>query len=137
MMVLLQLLPALAAVQSRATKPHIVMVLGDDIGYANVGWNRPVPTREVATPRLDQLVRDGIQLTQFYAFKYCGPSRSAFMTGRNPIHVNVVNGQTTLLNPDDPVSGYSGIPTNMTSIAEKLTSAGAWLAWNSPGTMEA
>jgi hypothetical protein len=46
------------------------------------------------------------------------------MTGRNPIHVNVVNGQTTLLNPADPVSGYSGIPTNMTSIAEKLVSAG-------------
>jgi hypothetical protein len=42
------------------------------------------------------------------------------MTGRNPIHVNVVHGQTTLLNPADPVSGFSGIPTTMTSVAEKL-----------------
>jgi hypothetical protein len=32
----------------------------------------------------------------------------------------VVNGQTTLLNPADPVSGFSGIPTNMTSVAETL-----------------
>lgn len=58
--------------------------------------------------RLDALVAEGIQLTRFYAFKYCSPSRSAFISGRNPIHVNVVNGQTTLQNPTDPVSGFSG-----------------------------
>ena len=73
---------------------------------------------------MDALVRDGIQLTSFYAFKYCSPSRSAFHSGRNPIHVNVVNGQTTLHNPADPVSGFSGIPKNMTTIAEKLVAAG-------------
>lgn len=136
--------------QGRAERPHIMMVLGDgalwhspitlttahaalicaawvmrsDIGFANVGWNRAVPDREVQTPSLDTLVREGIQLTSFYAFKYCSPSRSGFLSGRNPIHVNVVNGQTTLLNPADPVSGYSGIPVNMTSIADKLTGAG-------------
>ena len=65
------------------------------IGFANVGWNRPTPTREVQTPTLDGLVAAGIQLTGFYAFKYCSPSRSAFLSGRNPIHVNVVNGQTS------------------------------------------
>eukprot|EP01043_Picozoa_sp_COSAG02_P010023 COSAG02_NODE_346_length_24113_cov_13.213001_13_plen_209_part_00 len=105
-------------------KPHIVMCLADDVGYANVGWNRPSPTLDVKTPTLDSLARDGIQLTAFYAFKYCAPSRSAFISGRDPIHVNVVNGQTTSINPNDPVSGYTGIPTEMTSIAEKMTSAG-------------
>ena len=44
------------------------------------------------TPALDALVAEGIELTRFYAFKYCSPSRSAFISGRNPIHVNVVNG---------------------------------------------
>ena len=83
-----------------------------------------MPDKEVQTPSLDELVREGIQLTSFYAFKYCSPSRSGFLSGRNPIHVNVVNGQTTLLNPADPVSGYSGIPVNMTSIADKLSGAG-------------
>ena len=63
--------------------------LGDDIGYANVGWHRKLKTREVQTPVLDALVAEGIELTNFYAFKYCSPSRSAFISGRNPIHVQV------------------------------------------------
>jgi hypothetical protein len=58
-----------------AGKPNIIMVLGDDIGFANVGWNREAPTREVSTPNLDALVAEGVQLLDFYAFKYCSPSR--------------------------------------------------------------
>lgn len=95
------------------------------MGYANVGWNRPLPTPlEVQTPTLDSLVREGIELTSFYTFKYCAPSRAAFISGRNPIHVTVVNGQTTSVNPDDPVAGFTGVPTEMTSIAEKMNAAG-------------
>ena len=75
------------------------------LGFANVGYNRKVQTKEVQTPALDALAADGIKLTSFYTFKYCSPSRSGFLTGRNPIHVNVVNGQTILVNPSDPVSG--------------------------------
>ena len=110
--------------KKKLSQPHIVMVVGDDIGFANANFNRPSPSREVSTPSMDALVAEGIHLTSFYTFKYCSPSRSAFLSGRNPIHVNVVNGQTTCHNPADPVSGYSGIPTNMTSVAEKLTGAG-------------
>ena len=58
-----------SAAASPAKKPHIVMVLADDIGWANVGWNRAVPTREVQTPSMDALVADGIELQQFYTFK--------------------------------------------------------------------
>ena len=105
-------------------KPHVLMVLADDLGWANVGWNRAVPSKEVVTPTLDGLVRQGIELQQYYAFKYCSPTRSALQSGRNPIHVNVVNGPTTCHNPDDPVSGYSGIPMNMTTLAEKMRKAG-------------
>ena len=36
--------------RQRAAKPHIVMILGDDIGFANVGWNRATPSKEVQTP---------------------------------------------------------------------------------------
>ena len=75
------------------------------VGFANVGYNREVPTKEVQTPALDAIAAEGIKLTSFYTFKYCSPSRSGFLSGRNPIHVNVVNGQTILVNPADPVSG--------------------------------
>eukprot|EP00756_Hemistasia_phaeocysticola_P054128 Hpha_TRINITY_DN30070_c0_g1::TRINITY_DN30070_c0_g1_i1::g.21442::m.21442/K12375/ARSI_J; arylsulfatase I/J len=114
----------LCTAASSAALPHIMMVLVDDLGYGNVGWLRTDGSKEVQTPVMDGLVKEGLELTRFYAFKYCSPSRSAFQSGRNPIHVNVVNPPADMLNPDDPISGYSGIPTKMTSIAEKLSSAG-------------
>jgi arylsulfatase I/J len=96
-------------------------------GWANVGWHRTPNASgsdEAVTPSLNSLVAEGIELGNFRTFKYCSPSRSALQTGRNPIHVTVVNGGTDLNNPADPVSGWTGIPTNMTSIAEKLQAVG-------------
>ena len=46
------------------------------------------------------------------------------MTGRLPIHVNDQNNEPENYNPKDPVSGFSGIPRNMTGLAEKLKQAG-------------
>lgn len=116
-----------ALLDSCTAKPHIIMILGDDVGWANVAWHRTpnaLGSNETVTPTLDALVEEGIELDNFRTFKYCSPSRSALQTGRNPIHVTVVNGGTDLNKPSDPVSGWTGIPTNMTSIAEKLRSAG-------------
>ena len=50
-----------------ADKPHIVYVLVDDWGWANVGYHRNPPTREVDTPNTNSLVKDGLKLDQHYA----------------------------------------------------------------------
>ena len=107
-----------------ADKPHIVFLLVDDWGWANVGYHRHPPTQEVQTPNFDSLVKDGLELNQNYVFHYCSPSRSSLMTGRLPIHVNDLNNVACTYNPDDPLGGYAGIPPKMTGIAEKLKSAG-------------
>jgi len=70
-----------------AQKPHLVFLLVDDWGWANVGYHRDPPTEEVVTPNIDSLVREGLELDQHYAFQFCAPSRSCLMTGRLPIHV--------------------------------------------------
>ena len=106
------------------TKPHIVMMLVDDWGWANVGYHRDPPTKEVVTPNIDSLVSNGLELDQHYAFKFCSPSRSTLMSGRLPIHVNDLNLSPDYYNPKDPVSGYSAIPRNMTGIAAKMKAAG-------------
>lgn len=65
-----------------ATKPNILFVLVDDMGYGDLSitGNRLVPT-----PNIDALARDGMIMTQFYdASPLCSPSRAAFMTGRFP-----------------------------------------------------
>lgn len=75
------------------TKPNIVMLLFDDYGWANAGWHRNytapggkfVPaTDEVATPNMNRLVAEGIELNRQYVYKYCSPTRSALQSGRNP-----------------------------------------------------
>ena len=106
-------------------KPHIMFLLVDDWGWANVGYHRDPPTREVVTPNFDALVKEGLELDQHYVFKLCSPSRCSLLTGRLPIHVNDDNKvNPTSYNPNDPISGYQGIPRNMTVIAEKLREAG-------------
>ena len=91
-----------------AGKPHIVFMLVDDWGWANVGYHRDPPTREVDTPNIDSLVKEGLELDQHYKYQFCSPSRSSLMTGRLPIHVNDKNQDIQPYNPNDPVSGYAG-----------------------------
>ena len=104
--------------------PHIVHFLADDLGWADVGYHRAPNDTDVNTTHIDALARGGVRLERFYAFKYCSPSRSALQTGRNPIHVNVQNVDPDVSNPDDPIGGWQGIPTNMTGIASVLRRAG-------------
>ena len=109
---------------AQPAKPHLVFMLVDDWGWANVGYHRNPPTREVVTPHIDNLVKEGLELNQHYVFQFCSPSRSCLMSGRLPIHVNDLNLSPDHYNPNDPVSGYSAIPRNMTGLAEKMKDAG-------------
>ena len=87
MRALLQLLLLLRV----SSLPHIVTITADDWGWFNFEPHNAQPTKEVATPRMAALAREGILLERHYAFMYCSPSRIAFHTGRNPIHVNLWN----------------------------------------------
>ena len=114
-------------------QPHILLALLDDWGWADAGWHRNytapggsfVPsTAEVITPHMHRLVREGIELDRAYAYKYCSPSRSALQSGREPYHVNVLNGDPSLRNQSDPEGGFAGVPRSMTGIAAKLAAVG-------------
>jgi len=56
--------------------------------------------------------------------KFCGPSRAALQSGRLPIHVTVLDNPLDSVNPKDPISGFQGIPRNMTGLATKMKQAG-------------
>ncbi|QDX26944.1 sulfatase-like hydrolase/transferase [Sphingomonas suaedae] len=74
--------PAQTAPQRPPTKPNILFVLVDDMGYGDLSITG---NRLVATPHIDALARDGLMMTQFYdASPICSPSRAGFMTGRFP-----------------------------------------------------
>ena len=122
-------LPTLVA----AAKPHVLFILADDYGWGNMGVHRrdagssPEEIQgkaEVHTPNIDALIDAGIHLDHHYTYKICSPSRSSIQSGRMAVHVNPINSAVTSQNYDDPVSGYAGIPRNMTGIAEKMRDAG-------------
>ena len=73
-------LPSAPSVQSR--KPNILVILADDLGYADVGFTGG---REIRTPNLDALAASGARLDQFYVQPVCSPTRAALMTGRYPM----------------------------------------------------
>ena len=104
--------------------PHIFFMLVDDWGWANVGYHRDSPTKDISTPNIDSLVKVGVQLDQHYVYNYCSPSRAALLSGRLPIHVNDADTSQSSYNPKDPVSGYTGIPRNMTVIGTKMKEGG-------------
>ena len=72
-----------------ATKPNIILVMADDQGWGDVGYNgHPF----VQTPELDAMAGDGFVFDRFYsAAPVCSPTRASVMTGRNPIRTKVTN----------------------------------------------
>ena len=68
---------AQAADSSAATRPNIVIILADDLGYSDLGCYGG----EIETPHLDSLAAGGLRFTQFYNTARCWPTRGALMTG--------------------------------------------------------
>ena len=80
---LVVLLLALAAAESgpssSSAPPDLVLVLADDLGYGDVGFNG---APSIKTPSLDRLTREGARLTSVYGEPLCSPGRAALLTGR-------------------------------------------------------
>ena len=64
-----------------ATRPNIVFIMADDLGYGDLGC---YGQKNIRTPNLDRMAAEGIRFTQAYAgATVCAPSRCVLMTGRH------------------------------------------------------
>ena len=70
-----------ALAQAVDSKPNIVHIVADDLGWKDVGFNGAT---DIKTPNLDALAAGGAKFTQFYVQPMCTPTRAALMTGRYP-----------------------------------------------------
>ena len=96
------------ALGAKQTKPNVILLMGDDHGWEEVGYNgHPY----VKTPFLDEMAAAGLRLDNFYAQPSCSPTRGSVLTGRHPNRYGIFR------------PGYSIRPKEIT-IAHLLKDAG-------------
>jgi len=114
--------PARSTARRSGPRPNIILVLTDDQGYGDVGFNG---NKVIKTPNLDRFARENVVFDRFYVDPVCTPTRAALMTGRHPyrLHITWV-GQR--------------LPVDETTVAEALKQGGYATAcygkWGNLGT---
>jgi arylsulfatase len=73
---------------AKTKKPNILVIWGDDIGYWNVSYNNR-GMMGYQTPNIDQLAREGMIFTDYYAEQSCTAGRAAFITGQHPFRTGL------------------------------------------------
>lgn len=102
-----------ARAEAKAAKPHILYILADDVGFADVGFQGS----DIATPHLDALAAGGARLGHFYTQPLCTPTRAAFLTGRYPLRYGL---QTGVI----PSGAGYGLATDEFLLPQALATAG-------------
>ncbi|RBP13811.1 arylsulfatase [Roseiarcus fermentans] len=87
-----------AAAQSAGPRPNVALILADNVGWGDLGPYGGGELRGFPTPRIDDLARQGLRLTQYLVEPSCTPSRAALMTGQYSIR----NGLSLVLMPGTP-----------------------------------
>src|SRR5512138_1633814 len=107
----LLLLPLLCAslALGAATRPNIIIILSDDMGWSDLGCMGG----EIRTPNLDGLANKGLRFTQFYNTARCCPTRASLLTGLYPHSAGVGH-----MMEDHNLPGYRGdLSSNAVTIA--------------------
>src|SRR5437763_5525072 len=100
-------------VAADAGKPNILFIVGDDMGYADVGFQG---CQDIPTPHLDALAKASMRCTNGYVSgPYCSPTRAGLMTGRY---------QTRFGHEFNQGAAGAGLPLSETMIAARLKAAG-------------
>jgi arylsulfatase A-like enzyme len=105
--------PVTAAAAPQPPRPNILFIVGDDMGYADVGFHG---CQDIPTPGLDALAAAGVRFTNGYVTgPYCSPTRAGLLTGRY---------QTRFGHEFNPSRDNAGLPLGEKTIADRLRAAG-------------
>ena len=101
---------------AHATPPNIILIMGDDMGYSDLGCYGS----EIETPNLDALASTGVRFTQFYNTSRCCPTRASLLTGLYPHQAGIGH-----MMEDRKLEGYRGdLNTHCLTIAQVMKTAG-------------
>ncbi len=103
---------SLAVEGAQNVRPNVLVIVGDDMGYADVGFHG---CQDIPTPHLDALATAGVRFNNGYVTgPYCSPTRAGLLTGRY---------QQRFGHEYNP-SGSAGLPTTEITLADRLKQAG-------------
>jgi arylsulfatase A-like enzyme len=106
-----------AQLHSKNTPPNVIIILTDDMGYGELSCYNP---KQVATPHIDRLAKEGARFTNFYVpTPYCAPSRASLLTGRFPLRHGVLENPA----PDSNINEV-GLPKQEVTLGEMFQKAG-------------
>ncbi|MBT4411644.1 MAG: sulfatase [Bacteroidetes bacterium] len=106
--------------QSGSEKPNFVLILADDLGYADLGYQG---SNQIPTPNIDRLAESGIVFTSAYVSSpVCSPSRAGLITGKNQLGFGFDNNLFPAQPGFDP--DFVGLPLTETTLGDKLKSLG-------------
>src|SRR5687768_5094487 len=99
-------------------QPNILLIVGDDMGYADVGVHG---CKDIPTPHLDSLAKNGVRCSSGYVSgPYCSPTRAALMTGRYQQRY----GHEFNPGPAEQAVENFGLPLTEKTLADRLRAAG-------------
>lgn len=108
----------IAAANTTEERPNIILIITDDLGYSDVGFNG---SRDITTPNLDVLATNGTIFSSGYvAHPFCGPSRAGLLTGRYPHTI----GSQFNLPANSEMKVDKGIALEETFMSKMLQNAG-------------
>jgi len=91
--------PGLVLAGDLPSRPNIIWIMCDDLGYGDLGC---FGQKTIATPRLDQLAKEGMRFTDFYAgCTVCRPSRLSLWTGKHMGHTPISSNASYHFKPED------------------------------------
>lgn len=107
--------------QKESSRPNIIYILADDLGYGDIGC---YGQKYIKTPYIDRLAAEGIRFTQHYTgAPVCAPARCCLLTGKNAGHAFVRDNLE--LKDDDPFKiGQTPLPDETFTIAKMLKKSG-------------
>jgi len=107
-------LSATSQASDHIAPPNVILVLTDDLGYADIGC---YGATKVKTPNIDRLAAGGIRFTDFHtAASICSPSRAAFLTGAYPQRAGLYMG----INPIRRAHWFLGLDPSEITLAEQF-----------------
>ena len=112
---------SIAAAAEAPKRPNIVIILGDDLGFADLG----AFGSEIKTPNFDSLASDGVRFTNFYTHASCSPTRSMLLSGADT-HVNGLGNMDEWTAPNQRgIPGYEGyLNKQVATLPQLLKDAG-------------